>query len=183
LIVLGGQMLDAYDPRTGKQLWFLPDLIGNRTITGPVAAGGMIYAVQGQRNPLLAVRPGGDGRRPREDVAWQYDSATPDAPTPTVWNGLLVMVANNGTAQCLDAQTGKLYWKEKLKGEYRASPLAADGRIYFVNTRGLTTVVAAAKDFQKLAENPLDDETFASPIAGGGKIFVRGKKSLYCLGK
>ena len=59
---MGGQMLDAYDPANGKRLWYLPGLIGNRTITGPVAADDMIYVTQGMRQPLLAVRPGGDGR-------------------------------------------------------------------------------------------------------------------------
>ena len=52
LVVVGGLMLDAYDPATGKQQWYLPDLVGGRTITGPVAAHGMIFATQGMRQPL-----------------------------------------------------------------------------------------------------------------------------------
>jgi outer membrane protein assembly factor BamB len=183
LIVMGGQMLDACDPASGKRLWYLPDLIGNRTITGPVAALGMIYATQGMRQPLLAVRPGGDGRRPRGDAVWQFAQGTPDSPTPVVCGELLTLVTNEGIARCLDAMTGRLQWKQRLRGNYRASPLAADGRIYFLNTQGLTTVVAASRSYSRLAENQLDDETFASPIVSDGHIFIRGRKVLHCLGK
>jgi outer membrane protein assembly factor BamB len=82
LAVMGGQVLDAYEPATGKRLWWLTDLIGNRTITGPVASHGMIYVTQGMNQPLLAVRPGGDGQRPHEDIVWQLVQGTPDSPRP-----------------------------------------------------------------------------------------------------
>jgi outer membrane protein assembly factor BamB len=183
LVVFGGQMLDAYDPSAGKQLWSLSDLIGNRTITGPVAAQGMIYVTQGMHSPLLAVKPGGEGKRPRKDIVWQLKDGTPDSPTPVVQGELLFLVTNDGIARCLDALNGRFYWKERLKGEYRASPLAADGRIYFLNTQGLTTVISAEKRLNKLLENQLDDETLASPAVSDGKIFIRGKKTLFCIGK
>jgi outer membrane protein assembly factor BamB len=183
LVIFGGQMLDAYDPADGRQLWSLPELIGNRTITGPVAAGDMIFVTQGMRNPLLAVKPGGEGKRTRKDIVWQMRDGTPDSPTPVVLGERLYLVTNDGIARCLEAATGRLYWKERLKGGYRASPLAADGRIYFLNEQGLTTVISAEKKFNKLVENPLDDDTVASPITSDGKIFIRGNKTLYCIGK
>ena len=85
LVVLGGQILDGYQPESGRRLWYLPDLIGSRTISGPVATEKMIYATQGMRQPLLAVRPGGQGKRPRQDIVWQSDRNTPDSSTPVVW--------------------------------------------------------------------------------------------------
>ena len=77
LVVMGGQMLDAYEPATGKLCWQLPGLLGSRTITGPVAGNGMIFATQGKLQAMLAVRPRGDGRRTHEDVAWQLARARP----------------------------------------------------------------------------------------------------------
>lgn len=68
-------------------------------------------------------------------------------------------------------------------GAYRASPLAAEGRVYFVSTDGVTTVVAAERTFRRLAENHLDDTIVASPIAAGGNLLLRGQKWLYCLKK
>lgn len=183
LAIMGGQVLDAYNPLTGCRLWWLTDLTGNRTITGPVAAHGMIYVTQGMKQPLLAVRPGGDGQRPHEDIVWQLTQGTPDSPTPVVSGDSLFLVTNDGIARCLDALTGRMQWKERLKGEYRASPLAADGRIYFQNTQGLATVVAAAPRFNRLAENQIEDDIFASPIVSDGHIYLRGRKALYCLGK
>jgi outer membrane protein assembly factor BamB len=96
---------------------------------------------------------------------------------------LLFLVTNNGIAKCLSAKTGEQHWEQRLKGDYHASPLAADGRIYFLNLKGLATVVAASPRFEKLADNQLDDQTLASPIVSEGKIFIRGQKTLYCIGK
>ena len=183
VIVMGGQMLDAYDPSTGKQLWALRDLIGNRVIPSPVAAGDMIYAIQGMREALVAVRPGGDGQRTRDDIVWDYGQGTSDSPCPVVAGDLLLMVANNGVVRCFDRHTGRLHWKQRVKGEYRASPLVAEGRIYFLNMEGLTTVVSASPRFDRLAENQLDAQTIASPAVADGKLYIRGRKWLYCLSK
>ena len=137
LVVLGGQMLNAYDPATGNVYWQLPGLIGSRTITGAVAGNGMIFATQGMRQPLLAVRPRGDGRRTREDVVWHFGQGTPDCSTPVVSGKSLFFVTNDGIARCLDTGTGRVQWKERLKGEYRASPVAADDASTSLTPRGL----------------------------------------------
>ena len=183
MVVMGGNQLDAYDPASGKLLWFLPGLIGGRTITGPTFSDELIYATQGMRGPLLAVKAGGDGERPRNSIAWKHDQGTPDSSTPVVAGGLLFLVTDNGVAKCFDAHTGHLQWEKRLGGDYKASPLAAEGRIYFLNTRGLCTVVSASPRFDKLAENQLDDEMLASPAASDGRIYLRGRQALYCLEK
>jgi outer membrane protein assembly factor BamB len=183
MLVMGGNQLDAYDPATGKQLWYLPGLSGNRTITGPTVAGGMVYATCGQRHDLVAVKPGGSGELPPSAVVWRTKDSTPDSPCPVVTQGLLFVVSDNGIAQCLDAGTGEAKWKERLPGDYKASPLAAEGRVYFLSLDGRCTVVAAAAKFEKLAENRLADELIASPAVSDGKLFLRGRKALYCLGK
>ena len=183
MIVMGGQILDAYDPADGRRLWWLDGLTGNRLIPSPVTAGDMIFAVQGMREPLLAVRPGGDGARPRSDIVWASGPGTSDSPSPIVWGELIFMITNNGILRCFDTLSGRLHWTERLKGEYRASPIAAEGRLYWLNTSGLTTVVSASSRFQRLTENQLDDETFASPAVSEGRVFIRGRKHLYCLGR
>jgi outer membrane protein assembly factor BamB len=182
LLVMGGNQLDAYDPATGKQVWYLPGLSGNRTITGPTVTGGMVYATCGMRRDLVAVKPGGSGELPPGAVVWRTKDSTPDSPCPVVANGLLFVVSDQGVAQCLDAKTGEPKWKERLPGDHKASPLAAEGRIYFLGLNGTCTVVAAAAQFEKLAENRLDDSFIASPAVSDGKLFLRGRKALYCLG-
>jgi len=183
MIVMGGLILDAYDPASGRRLWDLAGLEGDRVITGPVVSGDTVYLTQGKRKDVLAVKLGGDGHRSTADILWRHGGPTPDSSTPVVSGGLVFLVTDDGIAKCLNAKTGEPAWQQRLKGNYRASPLAAEGRIYFLNMKGLATVIDAADHFHRLAENQLNDDTIASPVASDGKLFIRGHKTLYCLGK
>jgi outer membrane protein assembly factor BamB len=80
---------------------------------------------------------------------------------------------------CLDALTGRRRWQERLKGTYSASPVYADGRIYFVNEDGVTTVIAPGTEFRSLAVNTLEGTTYASPAVVDGSIFIRTASALY----
>jgi outer membrane protein assembly factor BamB len=117
LVVMGGNQLDAYDPATGKPLWSLPGLTGNRTITGPTLADGLVYTTIGMRGAILCVRPPQAGSSP--EVLWRHEKYSPDSPCPVVTRGLLFTVSDNGFAQCLDAKTGQVHWQERLQGTSR----------------------------------------------------------------
>lgn len=182
LIVLGGEILDAYNPADGKRLWYLPGVLGNRPVTGPVAAGDLIIATRGKRGPTFAFKPGGPGERSLDEIVWRDERGTPDTPCPVVWNDLLFLLTDDGIAKCLDVYTGQVKWRERLgDGPYRASPVAAEGRVYFLSTAGLTTVVDASDRFKRLARNQLEAETLASPALSDGKIYIRGRQWLYCI--
>ena len=84
-------------------------------------------------------------------------------------------------AQCLDAKTGRMQWRTRLKGPFKASPIAADGRILFASTTGVCTVIAAGRKLRQLAANPLDDQIIASPAIANGTIYLRGRKRLYAI--
>ena len=185
MIVMGGNVLDAYNPQTGQQIWQLSGLVGGRTITGPTLADGIVYTTIGMRGPLHAVRLGKTGLVSAGDVVlWQQDQSTPDTCCPVVYNGLIFIVTDRGIASCLDAKTGELKWRERLTGgNYKASPVVAAGRVYFANMDGDSTVIRADGTFEVLAINHLDDEFTASPAISGGRIYLRGKKTLYAIGK
>jgi outer membrane protein assembly factor BamB len=182
VIVSGGNQIDAYDPITGKQLWYFSGLNGGRTVTGPTHEDGLVFATAGMKNELVALSLGKTGQLNHRDVLWRLGQGTPDTCTPVAWNRLLFMVTDDGIARCCDALTGQFKWRGRLKGEYKASPIAAGGRIYFLNTTGLCTIVSATPKYDRIIENQLDDETIASPVISDGKIFIRGKKVLYCIG-
>lgn len=182
LVIMGANELDGYDPKTGRQLWFLAGLKGGRTVTGPTAADGLLYVTRGMRGALLAIKPGGSGELSNDAIVWQQEKTTPDTPCPVVSGKLLFTVTDDGIARAYDAATGKLEWTQRLGGDFKASPIAADGKVYFLNTSGLCTVVAAKAKFEKLAENQLEDQTLASPAAAGGRLLVRGRETLYCIG-
>jgi len=183
MVVAGANQLDCYDPETGKQLWRLELPKRIRTITGPTICGGWIFFCEGFRGPLHAVKVGIEGKGPIDlsDVRWTHKQNTPDTPWPVVCNGFLFMISDDGIAQCLDASTGTLKWKERLQGDFKASPIAVDGRVYFLNLTGRCTVVAAEEKFNKIAENQIDGETIASPIASDGRIYLRSRKALYAI--
>ncbi len=183
LIVMGGNQLDAYEPATGRQLWLLSGLTGGRTVTSPTVGQNMIFATRGLRGPLFAVQPKREGEITFRDIAWSYSEGTPDSCSPLVWNDLLFTISDDGIARCFDAASGNLKWKERLKGQYKASPVAAEGRVFFLNIDGLCTVVSASPRFDKLVENKLDDQTIASPAISDARIFIRGQKTLYCIGR
>ena len=182
IVLMGGNQLDGYDPDTGKQLWFLQGLVGGRTVTGPPLSDGLVFATRGMKKPLIAVKPEGKGELPEKAIVWQTDKDTPDASSPVAWKGLLFLITDNAYAQCYDAKTGDQKWKEHLTGDYKPSPIAADGRIYFLNRAGLCTVVAASDKYEKLAANTLDGDTNASPAVANGRIYIRTSKALYCIG-
>jgi outer membrane protein assembly factor BamB len=89
------------------------------------------------------------------------------------------MVSDGGFASCLDAKTGKVYWSERLIGNYSASPILADGCVYFQNETGLGTVIKAARTFEILSKNPMEEKTLASYAAADGALFLRTEKHLY----
>lgn len=181
LVVMGGQVLDGYNPTTGDRLWRLAPLGGNRVITGPVLSGNTVFVTEGMRNDVLAVELGGRGELSQGVIRWRYDHGTPDTCTPVVVGDLLFLVTDRGIAKCLDTNTGELHWQQRLPGNYRASPLASDDRVYFLNRDGLATVVSAGPEFEVVAENQLDAATLASPAISDGKLFIRGRAALYCV--
>lgn len=183
MIIMGGNQLDAYDPRTGEQLWNVPGLTGGRTITGPTIAGDAIFTTVGMRGPLSAFTLAGSGERAQDSaIRWSAKGSTPDTCCPVIVDDLIFYVTDNGIATCADATTGEQHWRERLGGEnFKASPVAADGPVYFLALDGTCTVVGASSEFKVLSENHLDDEFLASPAIANGHLYLRGRKALYAI--
>jgi outer membrane protein assembly factor BamB len=183
VIIFGGNVLDAYDPASGKQLWTAKPFTGNRVISGPTLIGDTVYAVQGMKGPLFAIKAGGDGDVTKSNVLWKYvNNGNPDAASPVFANGFVFLATNPGTAVCVDATTAKEMWKERIGDGFRATPLVAEGRVYFFTKEGKATVVEAAREFKVVAQSDLGEEIIASPAVASGDLFVRTKGHLYRIG-
>ncbi len=169
----------AYDPRTGKELWSVQqDNYAN--VPRPVFGHGLVIVCGGYMSPgLHAIRPDGRGDVSKTHVAWSLNKAVPQNPSPLLVGDELYLVSDKGIGSCLDARSGKLHWSERLGGEYYASPLYADGRIYFLNDSGETTVIAPGVSFKKLASNKLEGRSLASPAVSGKAIYFRTDHHLY----
>jgi hypothetical protein len=84
-------------------------------------------------------------------------------------------------AYCFEAASGTILWHEKM-GLHHASPVAANGLVYFLNDDGVMNVVKAGPAYEPIARNELGEKTYASPALSGGQIFLRGFRNLYCIG-
>jgi outer membrane protein assembly factor BamB len=113
-------------------------------------------------------------------VAWRYaGKEVPKQPSPLLVDDLIYMVSNEGYAVCVEALTGEQVWSERIGGNFMASPIYADGRIYVTSMQGETTVLKTGRTFEKLAENRLESGCLASPIVTGKALILRTKTHLY----
>ncbi|MGZ8847374.1 MAG: outer membrane protein assembly factor BamB family protein, partial [Pyrinomonadaceae bacterium] len=174
----------AYEPRSGKELWQVRYGEGFSNVPTPVYGDGLVFICTGFQEPsLLAVRLGGRGDVTKSNVVWKLDRGVPLTPSPLLIGNELYLVSDNGIATCLDAKTGREYWRVRLGGNYSASPIFADGRIYFLNEEGESQVIAPGQQFKHLATNQLDGRTLASMAVAGGSIFIRSETHLYRIAK
>jgi outer membrane protein assembly factor BamB len=175
--------VDAYDPLTGKRMWLCKPFTGDRVISGPTLAQDTIYAIQGMKGPLFAIKAGGVDDTTLTNVRWKYgNKTTPDAASPVIANGLVFLANNDGVATCVDADTGKEVWKERLAERFRATPLVADGKIYFFGKEGKAIIVDASRDFNAVGRADLGEDLMASPAAAHASLFIRTKQHLYRIG-
>jgi outer membrane protein assembly factor BamB len=173
----------SVEPRTGQVIWTAQQGNNYAQIPRPLFGHGMVYLCGGYFDPVVqAIRPDGQGDVTNTHVAWSLrDSSVPLNPSPVLVGDELFMANDKGIASCLDARTGKLHWRERLGGGFYASPVSADGRIYFFDDAGTTTVIKPGTQFEVLATNKLDQKTMASPAVAGRAIYLRTEANLYRL--
>jgi outer membrane protein assembly factor BamB len=172
----------SYEPRTGKELWQVRYGDGFSNVPRPVYSNGLVFICTGFQQPsLLAVRLDGRGDVTKSHIAWTLKRGVSLTPSPLLIGDELYMVSDNGVASCVDAKTGVPHWQVRLGGNHSASPVYADGRIYFLSEEGESVVIAPGKEFKALAKNQLDGPTLASMAVSGSSIFVRSQTHLYRL--
>lgn len=187
LLSVGSKATYAYEPSTGREIWRVEDSRYHSGTVRPVVGHGLVYTATGlARGELWAVRLGGEGVVTESHVVWREKTQVPNRPSPLLVGDLLFMVhQDSGTVTCLEAKTGALVWRERLPGvgNHSASPVYAEGRIYFFNENGHCPVIEAGREFKVLAENKLESGFMASPAIAGKALYVRSKTHLYRLEK
>ncbi len=174
----------AYDPVTGRDLWHVKTGTGFSVVPRPVFAHGLLFVNTDYDFPkLFAIRPGGTGDVTATHLAWQIGRGAPSTPSTIVVGDELYFVSDAGIATCVDAKTGQVHWNERLGGGFSASPVFADGRLYFQNEEGVGYVVKAGKTYELLAKNELGERTLASYAVDDGSLFIRSAEHLFRVGK
>lgn len=180
LISLGACAGFAYDARTGQEIWKTHH--GDHSSSArPLQGLGHVFVTTGHgKCGLWAIRPDGTGDITDTHVTWKVEGKmVPKQPSPVLVGDLLFMVSNEGRVSCLDAATGAVRWQGSVGGNYMASVLYGDGRLYLCNMQGETTVLATKPTLEVLAENRLESGCLASPAVSGRALFLRTKTHLY----
>lgn len=186
LILTGCDKVAALDPATGETLW---EKEGATTecVTTTVTDGERVYSSGGYpRNHIAAYRADGSGT-----ISWENGERV-YVPSLLYAHGHLYAILDAGIAACFDAATGEEKWKQRLGGNFSASPVMLGDTIFATSETGQTHVFRATPEkFEELAVNRLGDETFASPAICGGRLYFRvavtsadrRQEKLVCIGK
>jgi len=184
LIVNGFRRIGAYEAETGKAIWWMTGG-GDIPVPTPVVAYPLVFVTNahGQAAPIYAIRLNAEGdislsegASRNEYIAWSVDRGGAYMQTPLVYGDYLYNCRDNGVLSCYRAVTGERLYQERLGGGtsgFSASPVAADGKIYFTSEVGDVYVVAAGPEFELLAINTLDEVAMATPAVSEGVLYFR----------
>lgn len=176
VIVSSAGLIDAYDAATGERLWWLEGLKGN-TVPSPSPAGELVVFGSSDVSSNLAIRLGGSGDISASNVVWKASKATSSFGSPLVYEENVYFVNRAGVGYCVALADGTVKWDERI-GSCWASPIGAEGRIYFFTKDGKTIVCKAGDKFEKIAENtlPTDDRVYGVAAVNGAFIIRTGRK-------
>jgi len=176
MVLSGSRCTASYDPKTGERNWLVKgptdQFVASMVYTDDV------FLITGGFPTLHTL-----GISPKGKVLWHRTKESSYVPSPIAGGKYFFVVGDKGLLSCLTAKTGKVMWSKKLGRHHSASPVSAGGRLYFLDDDGITFVIDAAPKFRLITKNTLGEPCRASPAISDGKIFIRSKKNLYCIGK
>jgi outer membrane protein assembly factor BamB len=182
LVSGAGDVVQGFDLATGERLWSVYSQ-GEGVVPSIVVGDGMVYTSSGFEEPTIrAVRTGGRGDVTATHIAWEQTRAVPMMPSFLYITPHLFTITEGGIAMCLDGESGEILGRRRIGGNHRASPLYAEGRIYFLSEEGETTIVEATPEMPVVAKNTIPEHTQASFAVSGGRLLLRTEAALYCLG-
>ena len=187
IISPAGNVIQGFDPADGKLIWTVASE-GEPCVPSPVIGDGLIYSNPSATDPILAVRPDGNGDCTATHIAWKQGSGAPMMGSYLYVKPCLYTCADGGNFSCLDATTGEVLWQLRLRtGALNPSPIYADGKIYALSEQGTTIVLKPSDDPKQTAEilsrNDLNEHCRASIAVAGKQLIIRTDNHLWCIGK
>jgi len=183
LVLSGSKCVASYNPDTGRRIWIV-DGPTEQFVASLVQAEGVLFCTGGWPElHLIGIRPDGEGNVTKTHVVWHHRKAASYVPSPIAHDKCFFVVSDKGVASCLEARSGKRLWMERLGRHHSASPVSADGRLYFLDDDGQTFVLKAAPKFEVVSKNALREPCYASPAISRGRIYIRALHRLYCIGR
>lgn len=133
------------------------------------------------RNSVMALKPGSTELSAPEMV-WEYGKAIPYVASPLLYRDVVWLVKDGGVLTTLDAKNGELIKSGRLPGggNYFASPVAGDGKVFFASDKGSLTILQAVGEWEVIATRELGERCVATPVVADGRLFIRSEKAIYC---
>jgi len=186
LIVNSQQLVQAYDPDTGRELWRVRGML-REVIPTCVVGEGLVFCSSGRAGPTFAIRPGGSGDVTDTHVVWSSPKGSPFVPSAMLHGDLLYLINDmQSILTVYVAKTGEVAYQGRLgqavREGFSASPVAVGNKIFFTNDMGQTFVVEAGREFKLLHVNELDAQVIASPALVDGVWYWRTDSELLAIG-
>lgn len=185
LVISGaGDVVQAFYAANGERAWTASN-IGEGVVPSIVIGGDLAFTASGWggRQSIKAFRLSESEVSPESDrLVWEQRRNMPRIPSYLFREPYLFTVAETGIAMCLEAATGEIVWRERLDGEFSASPVWAEDRLYVCSDSGDTFLLAAGPEFEILSRNPLKEKIQASMAVSQGNLFIRTEENLICIG-
>jgi outer membrane protein assembly factor BamB len=173
----------AYALDSGERVWTVFHG-GMNTGARPLYGNGLLYICAGSgADSLIAVSPNGEGDVTKSHVRWKQGKQTPRRASQILLGDRIFMMTDDGVATCLNAIDGSIVWTKRVGGRFWASPIAANGLIYFSSQEGKIVVIKAADEYEEVAENQLASGFNASPAVAGDSLILRSFTHLYRVDK
>jgi outer membrane protein assembly factor BamB len=181
-VLPGSGMVASYDPASGKEIWRVRYGEGYSVVPRPVFANGVLAVSSGFDNAVLyGIDPANaKGDATNSSILWTKRKGAPCTPSPLAVGDEIYFISDLGVATCADLKTGTTHWTNRIGAAgYSASPVCADGHIYFQNEEGVGYVIKAGKTFTPVSENDLGERSLSSYAVAEGALFIRTEKHLW----
>jgi outer membrane protein assembly factor BamB len=174
IIINGNPEVSSYNPTTGKELWSVACMSGDVAPSVAVNSSS-VFAVTDYAK-LVAIKPGTSA-----SIIWDDNTYTPDVSSPAANDNFLFVSTGNGDVACYNSEKGDTLWTHYFMDQFYASPIIADDMVYLLDRSGVMHIVKAKSQFQLVAESALGEQADCTPAFSDKKIYIRGKKNLYCI--
>ncbi len=182
IVSAGGDRVQGFDSVSGERIWSIYSQ-GEGVTPSPVAGNGMVFTSSGFEEPTIrAIRLGGSGDITQTHIAWEQKTGVPVLASPLLVAPYLYTITRDNILVCIEAETGKPVWQERLTGVHSASPVLVDGRIYILSELGETIVLQPGDHYEEIARNSLEETCKASMAVSQGNFFIRTSEHLFCIG-
>ena len=181
IITCSDPLVAAYNPLDGKEIWWA-EIMGSDVAPSPVWAKGMVFVAQ-PWDELYAIRADGVGDVTKTHIAWSADEGVPDICSPVSNGELIFLLSSDGTLTCYENTSGAKLWEHDFDENCQSSPTIVGDKIYVLCDAGTMFIAAAGREFAFISQAELGEKTTCSPAFAEGRIYIRGEKHLYCIGK